>query len=126
MVTSTTTIYPTQTQPVKPPFQPEQLRDTIGDNLFAQGYRIYVRDACTLWIRRPNGTRYLVSPYEKTCTCRAGQMGHACKHIKGLTDLVFLSAADLGYRGKYEEACALYDFWTDYCFWFNAKARGGK
>src|SRR5689334_3572706 len=92
-------------------YQPLQLRDTDGDNLWIAGYRCYVRDECSFYVRKPDGTKYIVNPYQQTCTCRASCR---CKHLEGLCDLVFLSAASLEWAGKYEEAGRLYDVWSDF------------
>lgn len=112
-----------QTEPAKQGYQPLQLRNTTGDNLWKAGYRTFVRDACTLWIRKPDKTLYACNPYAQTCSCRATVK---CKHLKSLTDLVFLSAADLEFRGDFCEAGKLYDFWTEYTFYFYAQQKGAN
>ena len=101
-----------------------QNRHTVGDELFAQGYCMFVRNDCTLWVRKPNGERYIVNPYEATCTCPAGSRNVVCKHQKALLDLVWLSATLLDATGKGDQAKRLWEFWTSYCEYLNAQSKG--
>lgn len=84
------------------------------DALYLSGYRAYCADG-SLFVRKPDGTRYLVNPAEDTCTCRAGQLGRLCKHRRSIVSLVFLSMSELAYRGKTDAYTALCDYWYGYC-----------
>lgn len=107
-------------------YQKPILTGSVGDILFGQGYRVSYRSARTVWVRRPDSHRYIVNPYEQTCDCPAGQTGRNCKHRKGLTNLVFLSAGALLTLGSEEAASRLFDMWGDYTAWYHEYLRGGK
>lgn len=85
--------------------------------LYDQGYRTYVRDGSSLYIRKPDGTKYVLSPYNQTCSCPAGARGLRCKHLKGLLDLVWGSIAELESCGRPTPARNLINFWFDYTDW---------
>ena len=101
-----------------------QNRHTVGDDMFAAGYRVSVRTDCTLWVRKPDGTRYIVNVYHATCTCPAGSRNIYCKHQKAILDLVFLSATLLDATGKGDQAKRLWEFWSDYTEYLNAQSKG--
>lgn len=110
-----------QTQTIIPAYPAERkyvpehgFKPTQGDSLFQSGYRVVVRNECSLWVITPQDGTYVVSPYYKTCTCWAGQTGKACKHLKCLTELVFLTAGELWEAGKRDGANELFDFWFEY------------
>jgi hypothetical protein len=102
-------------------------RDTLGDCLFRLGYAAWVKDACSLYVRNSDGRKYVVNPYESTCTCMAAQFGTPCKHKSPevLRDLVFLSAAALEYAGKIEAANDLYEWWYEWTVYHN-QPQGGR
>lgn len=110
-----------QSQPLTAWLTPLNPND-CGDALYIAGYRAYVKSDGALIVRKPDGTRYMVSPYQQTCTCRASVK---CKHLKGLTNLVWLSFEELEFNGKYEASKRIMEYWND---WTAAHARktGGR
>lgn len=86
-------------------------KNCTGDDLYQSGYRTYVADSSRLFVRKPDGSHYLVNPLQQTCTCPARK---TCKHLAGLIELVFLSVGDLEYRGNKAEARRLLEFWFQY------------
>jgi hypothetical protein len=85
--------------------------DPVNDALWIAGYRAYVR-CNVLYVRKPDGTKYIVSPYQQTCSCPASVR---CKHLRGLTSLVFLSMGALSASGKWAAYEALCEYWHKYC-----------
>jgi len=84
--------------------------------LWKDGYRVYVKSRTELFVRKPNGEKYVVNPFAQTCSCPAGARGIACKHKEewNLYNLVFLSVDRLCDLGRTQEGKALYNFWYGY------------
>lgn len=77
---------------------------TKTETLFAQGYRIRAgREALTLIIRKPDGTRYTLQPARNCCSCPAGQRGIPCKHLRHLDELVREQWAEINDSPAHED-----------------------
>ena len=86
----------------------------MNKGLFQQGYRTFPRCGCTLFVRKPDGEKYVYNPYTRQCSCPAGARGLTCKHSREIVDLVFGSMDALEAVYKFREAKRLSEFWFDY------------
>lgn len=84
-------------------------------SLFADGYRLGLHSHLpALWVVRPDGSQYLLFPYEARCTCPGHSYRGECKHKREWKQLLFSTAEEFARFGELVAAEELVHFYFTY------------